>query len=312
MFVLHQGNGLELMHIETSAQSEINFVSRTAQNNGVVAQVERINNIEPFPTGCITVALGGSVLSSFVQLKPFYTAFHIMVLEPKKEMSLQEKFYWCMCIKANAYRYSYGRQANKTLKYIELPDVVPEWVCSTFVEPIKTTIKQKKLPPLNISSWKEFSIGELFSSNKGKTLSIKNKDIYVGDIPCVNGSVSNNGVFAYLNNDVEKIGFKLQKAPCITICRVGNSGFSNVQNSDFYIADNAYALRLKNEKFANIFVYLFLSTILNMETYKYSYGRIINSNYFDTRIKLPVTEQGSPDWGYMERYIKSLPYADRI
>lgn len=28
----------------------------------------------------------------------------------------------------NAYRYSYGRQANKTLKDIMIPDDVPQWV----------------------------------------------------------------------------------------------------------------------------------------------------------------------------------------
>ena len=141
LFVLHQGNGLELMHAEISEKSYINFVSRTAQNNGVVAQIDEIENIKPFPAGHITVALGGSVLSSFVQLKPFYTAFHIMVLGPKKEMTLQEKLFYCMCINANAYRYGYGRQANKTLKDIELPDSVPNWANTTPIIPIKAMTK---------------------------------------------------------------------------------------------------------------------------------------------------------------------------
>ena len=117
-FVLHQGNALELMHVGMSENSGINFVSRTAQNNGVVAQVEEIGDISPYPAGYISVALGGSVLSAFIQLKSFYTAFHVMVLEPKNEMSINEKLYYCMCIRANAYRYGYGRQANKTLKDI--------------------------------------------------------------------------------------------------------------------------------------------------------------------------------------------------
>jgi len=70
-----------------SSNSNINFVSRTAQNNGVVEQVEVFGDTKPFDAGLITVALGGSVLSSFVQLNPFYTAFHIMVLIPKIKMS---------------------------------------------------------------------------------------------------------------------------------------------------------------------------------------------------------------------------------
>jgi len=312
IFALHQGNSLELMHLETSETSNINFVSRSAQNNGIVARVDLVDNIKPFPAGYVTVALGGSVLSSFVQLKPFYTAFHIMALEPKKEMTLQEKLFYCMCIKANAYRYGYGRQANKSLRDIELPDRIPKWVYNTSVKPISTKIKQKRLALCNIDKWKEYRIGDLFDYCKGKTLTLEDKDIYIGKIPCVNGTISDNGIFAYLSKDIEKIGFVLQKAPCITVCRVGISGYSCVQRSDFYIADNAYSLTLKFDKYANVFVYLFLSTILNRETYKYSYGRIINSNYFNTTIKLPVTVQGEPDWDYMEKYIKALPYSDKI
>lgn len=32
----------------------------------------------------------------------------------------------------------------------------------------------------------------------------------------------------------------------------------------------------------------------------------------DTIIKLPVNENDNPDWNYMENYIKSLPYGDRL
>ena len=93
LFIPYQGNGLELINLDISEHSNINFISRTAQNNGVVAQVEKVEGLMPFDAGLITVALGGSVLSSFVQTKPFYTAYHIMVLRPKKEMSLSEKLF---------------------------------------------------------------------------------------------------------------------------------------------------------------------------------------------------------------------------
>ena len=119
LFVLHQGNGYELMRMEEDTESGINFVSRTSKNNGVVAKVKRTLE-EPFPKGFITVALGGSVLSSFVQDKPFYTAYHLMVLEPrdKYKMTNLVKIFICTQIEANKYKYSYGRQANRTLKDI--------------------------------------------------------------------------------------------------------------------------------------------------------------------------------------------------
>ena len=35
-------------------------------------------------------------------------------------------------------------------------------------------------------------------------------------------------------------------------------------------------------------------------------------NMNDTKIKLPATPDGKPDWQWMESYIKSLPYGDRL
>ena len=83
-----------------------------------------------------------------------------MVLKPNKEMSIQDKLYYCMCIQANAYRYNYGRQANKTLKDLELPDTVPEWVNTIPIKPVKTAIHHKEISPLNVESWKEFSLND--------------------------------------------------------------------------------------------------------------------------------------------------------
>ena len=80
-----------------------------------------------------------------------------------------------------------------------------------------------------------------------------------------------------------------------------------------------------NEKTA-----LFVLSILNKEKYKYSYGRaFVIDKIKETVIYLPIVynEDGSakidsdykyskegyiPDWKYMEKFISSLPYGDRI
>lgn len=120
IFELYQGNGFELINMEETPCGNTNFVSRSSQDNGVVATISPIDGEVPFESGLITVALGGSVLSTFVQDKPFYTAFHLMVLKPKFSLSIYSKLYLCTQIEANKYRYSYGRQANKTLKHLLL------------------------------------------------------------------------------------------------------------------------------------------------------------------------------------------------
>ena len=99
----------------------INFVSRSRENNGVTAYVKNIPEIIPQCAGLITVAGGGSsVLSTFVQQKPFYSGRDLYLLIPRKEMSIYTKHFICTIIMANKYKYSFGRQANKTLGQIKI------------------------------------------------------------------------------------------------------------------------------------------------------------------------------------------------
>jgi hypothetical protein len=74
------------------------FVGRTAEKNGFVGFVERLDTHAPYDAGLITVALGGSALSSIVQARPFYTVQNIDVLRPHLEMSLEENPHYCFCI----------------------------------------------------------------------------------------------------------------------------------------------------------------------------------------------------------------------
>lgn len=120
VFDVDYGHSLELNRLNKTV-SGINFVSRTAKNNGISAKVEALPSTAAADAGVITVALGGSVLETFVQPEPFYTGFHISILKPKTEMTTAQKLFYCTCIRANQYRYSFGRQANRTLKGLMIP-----------------------------------------------------------------------------------------------------------------------------------------------------------------------------------------------
>ena len=143
IFEISRGNKFDFnkMVEASSGEHSIAFIRRSAEKNGLAAFVEKVENIEPYESGLITVALGGSALSSFVQPWPFYTAQNIDVLHPCCDMSLDVKLYYCLCIEANRFRYStYGREANRTLHTIEVPalDQIPSWVNGVS----KTTIEE--------------------------------------------------------------------------------------------------------------------------------------------------------------------------
>lgn len=124
IFEVKYGINLELNNCEETTADDINainFVSRSRENNGVTAYVKKIPEIEPQKEGLITVAGGGSsVLSTFIQKKPFYSGRDLYLLEPKEEISIYTKLYISTIIMSNKYKYSFGRQANKTLGKIKI------------------------------------------------------------------------------------------------------------------------------------------------------------------------------------------------
>lgn len=119
LFTIKYGVNLELSNCNEDIK-DVNFVARTAENNGVSSRVEIIDDIKPQKAGLISVAGGGSVLSTFYQDEPFYSGRDLYTLDSKEDIDKYAKLFIITLIKMEKYKYSYGRQANKTLPFIEI------------------------------------------------------------------------------------------------------------------------------------------------------------------------------------------------
>lgn len=135
LFNIGYGNSFELINLTETSHEGVLYISRTEKNNGVSAMVTKMLDVPPFEPGAITVAVSGSVLSTFLQSKPFYTGFHIMILQPKEKLNNSILLFIANLIRREKYRFNYGRQANKSLKTlkIKLPTTEnrPDWDCMT-------------------------------------------------------------------------------------------------------------------------------------------------------------------------------------
>lgn len=70
----------------------IDFVGRANAEQGVTTKVNKIDGLEPYKSGYLTLALGGAYLGScFIQKNNFYTSQNVIVLIPKKEMTFKVK-----------------------------------------------------------------------------------------------------------------------------------------------------------------------------------------------------------------------------
>ncbi len=107
----------------TTDNPEYNFVGRSADDNGVAMRVDAVYTendelVEPYPAGCITVALGGSLGSTYLQKEPFYTSQNVSVLEFPKEVSDLAKLFLCTLIhNESLYKYfPFGRELNTHIR----------------------------------------------------------------------------------------------------------------------------------------------------------------------------------------------------
>jgi hypothetical protein len=325
IFDIKNSQSLELINCD-QVEYGICFVARTSKNNGITARVERLDDLNPMPAGAITVALSGSVLSSFYQDEPFYTAFHIACLYPKQELTKEQMLYYAYVIEQNKYRYSFGRQANKTLKNIlvpavdELPDYVNKIPINNYQfekEPIEKTIQ------LNTENWKWFRYDEIFDIKKG-FYNKKPDENLNGNIPFIGATDSNNGITSW--HDYETIELtsktgegnnapieeKIFKPNCITVSNNGSVGFAFYQTQEFTCTHDVNPLYLKNHTL-NKYIAMFLCSLIEMEQFRWAYGRKWRPVRMPkSLIKLPVTTESTPDWQFMEDYIKSLHYSKAL
>lgn len=128
-FEIKYGVNLEFQSMKLCNKG-IPFVSRGAKNNGVVGFVEIKQGIVPNPKNTISVACGGSIMESFLQKNDYYSGRDLFYLKPRILLTDEEMLYYCACLRSNKYRYNYGRQANKTLAELSIPnkDSIPRFV----------------------------------------------------------------------------------------------------------------------------------------------------------------------------------------
>ncbi|MDR0733411.1 MAG: restriction endonuclease subunit S [Dysgonamonadaceae bacterium] len=308
IFDIKYGSQLDLNKCVICEKPEgYNFVNRSSKNCGVSARILEEGNKKPFPAGLITVAMGGSVLSSFVQQEPFYTGQNVKVLKPKQEMSDLLKLYYCYCIEQNIYRFStFGREANVSFGSIIVPDIedMPQELNNIEISDYefdKKPIIDKKIE-LNTEKWEWFNLYDTyFEMFAGKYYP---KDSFsVGKTPLISTSKIENGVMAF--TDLRPTF----KGNCITIGKVEMTTF--YQPLPFCATADVTVLAPKFEM--SKYCALFLQIILGAEKYRWTYGNQIRLNDCQKiKIKLPITSDGLPDWQFMEDYIKSLPYSGNI
>ncbi len=131
-------NGLASSNVEVlespESPSDIRYIRPSQTYEGSIAgYVDKtfIDDKYIYPDNTLYVSTDGqgSHTYSYVSSFEFIPNSNVSVLMPKREMSVQEKIYYALCISSNRYKFSYGRKPKgDRLKDIFLPLYPPEYV----------------------------------------------------------------------------------------------------------------------------------------------------------------------------------------
>ena len=177
---------------------------------------------------------------------------------------------------------------------------------------------------IDTSNWKEFVYSKIFDVKKG-FYNKKPEHTSLGKIPFLGATERCNGVTEYYSiEDIEaasktgddnNVGIeeKIFAGNALCVTNNGSVGCAFFQPIEFTCSHDVNPLYILNGTF-DMYVALFVSTVIEMDKYRWAYGRKWRpERMVKSTILLPAKlEDGeyTPDWEYMREYVKSLPYKE--
>ena len=307
LFVCERGTRLTK---ENRLPGNTPLVTAGYQNEGIAEYISPEDNKEYGDK--ITIDMFGN---AFYRSYQFCCDDNIIVLCEKEHISSYAKLYITTIIKYDKYRYSYGRQyRQKDFNKHEIllpvdengaPDFsyMEQQIKKLHHKPIKTVIKHKE-NVINCNAWQEYYLSDLFFVTVSKDDNLQNSNY--GTTPYISSSAGNNGLTSFVDSKAS------QKANTLTIARNGSVGSTFYQPKDYCCSPDD--IRILTPKFQmTVYSGLFIKTVIEKEKFKYAYGRKLGTKRINNIIiRLPSKMDGTPDFEFMENYIKSLPFSDRL
>mgnify|MGYP000560775649 CR=1 FL=1 len=162
--------------------------------------------------------------------------------------------------------------------------------------------KRQNVVPLQEKTWKEYVIQDIFNILPGKRLESKN--MKPGIMPFIGASETNNGITNFVSNsnqskDKNVLGVNYNGSVC----------FAFYHQYECIFSDDVKRFHLKNINDKKE-ILLFFSTLIHLQKTKFNYGYKFNQSRMNRqKIVLPIKEDNSPDYQYMEQYIENLIYS---
>lgn len=302
-------------------EGDINFIGASGENNGVTAKISNSKFIHK--GGTITVSYNGSVGEAFYQEEPFWASDDVNVLYPNFNLTKNIALFLLPILKCKGQNYAFVNKwtkENMEEEMICLPcgtDGKPDFLFMEDYVKSQTRIVKTKLDTLDeigqgnykstidISKWRYYHLYDdaLFVIDSGTKLDKVKMTNFNPSVNFVGRANANNGVTDYIDRIP---GLKPYDAGFLTISLGGEYlGSCFVQDKPFYTSQNVNVLIPRHKM--SFYSKLFISTVIFREGrlhYKAFVDELNRHMKRDFAIPLPSLPNGSPDFEYMDCFIK--------
>lgn len=296
------------------------YVSSTSLNNGIDGFIGNIDNVRTFQNS-LTLANSGSVGATFYQQFKVIASDHITKLENPK-FNKNTYLFLANVIKRLNEKYSFNREINDTrikkekillpINKKEEPDYVlmdgyinelEKTKQSKYLDYIQKRIDDLKCAAMPVKlrdkNWREFFIEEIGKITSGA-------DIYEaerinGETPYITATANNNGIGYFVGNENSTLDKNF-----LSVNRNGSVGYSFYHSYTSLISNDCRRIKLNIN---NRHIGLFISSQITRQRAKYGYGYKMGTGRLKRqKIMLPINSDGTPDYEFMENYMKYLEY----
>lgn len=296
-------------------EGDIKFIGASAVNNGITAFISNSGHVHPGNT--VTITYNGSVGEAFYQEDEFWASDDVNVLYPKFTLNAHIALFIIPLLKKAGQKYEFidkWKKEDMEKDCIKIPvdeNHEPDFsYMETYMKKSETSVSEAltklqsakrylQFSDIGLSSWKPFIINDIFPQIIKPTVyhtrEVKQDE---NGIPYVVRSKFNNGV----KYTVHKPSGTINPAKVISFGAENATFFYQrtewVSGRDMYYIDTTGL-----SEYACLFITACLQPVA--EKYSYNYG-LFPELLKKEKIILPANEDGTPDYDYMESYIKTI------
>ena len=212
-------------------------------------------------------------------------------------------------------KYSFSHQFRQkdldtlTINLPSTPDNFPDWqymenymkeITKLAAKRVEKVKEEKPKYKIDTKDWGKFRVGDLFTVYLGDYNNPKFLTEDENGIPLVSATAINNGISGYYKKTSDLKVITKNKITWGKQCP-----YFYYQTTDFITGQGTYYLDVSALSF---YTSLFICAVLNNEiSQKYDYNNcLIGKKLSEEIILLPITTKGSPDWQFMEDYMKNI------